>query len=65
MTDDVTKPASLSFSYDFSPNETALIAHFFRDHEESIPSGLERFVHAVEKAVYTSISIGDAERFYS
>ena len=65
MTDDVTKPASLSFSYDFSPNETALIAHFFRDHEESVPAGLEKFAHAVEKAVYDSISIGDAERFYS
>ena len=65
MTDDVTKPASLSFSYEFSSDETALIAHFFRAHEESIPSGLEKFMHAVERAVYDSISIGDAERFYS
>ena len=65
MTDDVMKPESLSFSYEFSPNETALIAHFFRDHEESIPSGLKKFVHAVEKAVYDSIPIGDAEKFYS
>jgi len=28
-------------------------------------SGLKKFVHAVEKAVYDSIPIGDAEKFYS
>ncbi|MBQ9494290.1 MAG: hypothetical protein IJR50_01465 [Treponema sp.] len=57
--------SSLSFSYNFSPRETALLAHFFREKQEDIPEGLADFAYTVEKAMYSSMSINDAEKFYS
>ena len=55
----------LSFAYTFSPRETALLAHFFREKQEEIPEGLADFAYAVEKAMYSAMSVNDAEKFYS
>ena len=55
----------LSLTYSFSPRETALLAHFLRDHQEIIPDGLADFSKAVETAVYNAMSIEEAEKFYS
>ena len=55
----------LSFKYDFKPRETALIARFLRSHAAEVPDGLSDFVQTVEKTVYNSMSLEEAERFYS
>lgn len=55
----------LSLKYDFKPRETALIARFLRLHASEIPDGLSDFVKAVEDTVYNSMSLEEAERFYS
>ncbi|HAH61744.1 MAG TPA: hypothetical protein DCL73_06565 [Treponema sp.] len=66
MIRDTTKETdTLSLSYSFSPRETAILAHFLRKHEDEIPDGLADFSKAVEDAVYNSMSIEEAEKFYS
>jgi hypothetical protein len=66
MIRDTTKGIDiLSLTYSFSPRETALLAHFLREHQDKIPDGLADFSKAVENAVYNSMSIDEAEKFYS
>jgi hypothetical protein len=54
-----------SLSYTFSPRETACLARFLRVHQSEIPDGLSDFVKTVENAIYNSMSIDEAEKFYS
>ena len=48
-----------------SPQEIRVLAHFFREQQANIPDGLEEFAMAVEKAIYNSMSIDEAQAFYS
>jgi hypothetical protein len=56
---------ALSFSYTFSPRETALLARFLRSRQDEVPDGLADFLKAVEDVVYNSMSIEEAEKFYT
>ena len=55
----------LQLDYHFSPQEIRVLAHFFREQQANIPDGLEEFAMAVEKAIYNSMSIDEAQAFYS
>jgi len=55
----------MSLDYHFSVQEIAILARFFRKHQNELPDGLKFFAGAVEKTVYNSMSIDEAERFYS
>lgn len=59
------KKNQLKLSYDFTANEIALLARFLRDHQEKIPHGLEDFYKSLEDAVYNSLSLEEARKFYS
>ena len=54
-----------SLSYNFTSQEVAVLAKFLRDHEESLPAGLEYFYKALEDSVYNSLSLDEVKKFYS
>ena len=54
-----------SLSYNFTSQEVAVLAKFLRDHEESLPAGLEYFYKALEDSVYNSLSLDEVRKFYS
>lgn len=54
--------SALAFSYDFSPQETAILARFIRWY--GLPDGLERFSSAVLETIYNSMTIADIEKFF-
>ena len=56
---------TLSFSYHFSPRETSHLAHFLRKHQAELPDALLDFLKTVENVIYNSMSITEAEKFYS
>ena len=55
----------LDLTYHFSKQELRILARFIRQHQTQIPEGLEDFAAAVEKAMYNSMSVDEAEVFYS
>ncbi len=55
----------ISLDYHFTEREIRILARFFRNHQEEIPDGLLDFSMKVERVVYSSMSIGEAEAFYS
>ena len=55
----------LHLTYDFSKRELRILARMLRKHQDKIPEGLEDFASAVERAIYNSMSIDEAEAFYS
>ena len=59
------KPVSFSLDYHFTEREIKILAKFFRSHQESIPDGLLDFSTKIERVIYNSMSIGEAEAFYS
>lgn len=60
--DDGTK---LSLDYQFTSEEIKILARYFRNNQSCIPNGLEEFAAALERTVYNSMSIDEAEKFYS
>ncbi|MCK9169201.1 MAG: hypothetical protein M0P01_02165 [Treponema sp.] len=66
MTQDSKKNINiLSFTYSFTPQETEILAHFMRKHQDEIPAGLTNFSKTIEDKVYNAMSIDEAEKFYS
>ncbi|MBR7064936.1 MAG: hypothetical protein IKI31_07315 [Treponema sp.] len=65
MIDSVSKKSSLSFTYNFSHRETSHLAYFLRKHQNEVPDALADFLKAVESAIYNSMTIDEAEKFYS
>ncbi len=55
----------LHLTYEFSKRELRILARTLRQYQDKIPEGLEDFAAAVEKAIYNSMSIDEAEAFYS
>lgn len=55
----------LTLSYNFSESEIKLLARFFRNHQENLPDGLLEFSNKIERAIYNSMSIDEAQAFYS
>lgn len=56
---------NLALTYTFTPREIKILARYFRAHQDNIPLGLEDFAAALERTVYDTMSIVDAEQFYS
>ncbi len=66
MTEDKNRAESqISLDYHFTEREIRILARFFRNHQEQIPDGLLDFSMKIERVVYSSMSIGEAEAFYS
>ena len=55
----------LSLDYHFNEHEIRLLAKFFRNNQEKLPDGLLDFSAKIERAIYTSMSIAEAQAFYS
>ncbi|WP_147614709.1 hypothetical protein [Treponema pectinovorum] len=53
-----------SFNYNFSENETALLAKFLRKNQNQLPEGLEAFARKLELFIYSNMSIDEVEKFY-
>lgn len=56
---------SLSLDYHFNEREIRNLARFFRNNQEQLPDALLTFASKIERAIYNSMSIGEAEAFYS
>ena len=66
MTENKNRAESrISLDYHFTEREIRILARFFRNHQEQIPDGLLDFSMKIERVVYSSMSIGEAEAFYS
>lgn len=63
--DSLNKTENSIFDYSFSKDELLLLAKFFRQKQEDVPSGLANFCLKIDDAVYNSMSIDEARRFYS
>lgn len=57
--------ARIELDYHFSEMEIKLLVRIFRNQEEHIPDGLVNFVTKIERAIYNSMSIGEAEAFFA
>ena len=53
------------FEYRFTERETKSLARFLRKNQEQIPDELLDFSAGVERVMYNSMSIDEAEAFYS
>ena len=56
---------AMSLDYHFTEREIKILARFFRRYQDSIPDGLIDFSVQIERTVYNSMSIEEAEAFYS
>ena len=56
---------SISLDYHFNENEIKLLARFFRKNQEQLPDGLIDFATKIERVIYNSMSIDEAQSFYS
>ena len=54
-----------TLDYRFNEREIKILASFFRRYEEQIPDGLADFAIKIERKIYNSMSIQEAEAFYS
>ncbi|WP_296330372.1 hypothetical protein [uncultured Treponema sp.] len=57
--------ASLSMDYHFSEREIRQLARFLRNNQETLPDELINFATKIERAIYNSMTIDEAEAFYS
>lgn len=56
---------AMTMDYHFNARELSTIARFLRKKADEIPEELIDFYTAVERTVYDSLSIDEAEQFYS
>lgn len=56
---------SVCLDYHFSEQEIRILARIFRNHQEELPDGIIGFASKVERVMYNSMSIDEAEAFYS
>ena len=55
----------MTLDYHFSETEIKFLARFFRKNQEHLPDELLNFSSQIERAIYNSMSIDEAEEFYS
>lgn len=55
----------MTLDYHFTPRELSVMARFLRSRATELPDALIDFYAAVERTVYDSLSIDEAEQFYS
>lgn len=65
MSEDNSKLPGVSLDYHFNEREIKLLAKFFRKHQSEIPDGLLDFSMKIERSVYSTMSIEEAEVFFS
>lgn len=56
---------NITLSYNFTSNEIEILAKYFRDNQNTLPKGIERFYNALEKSIYNSMSLEEVRKFYS
>lgn len=56
---------SAGFNYDFSEKELRSLMLFLRRYQQLMPETLENFIQALEKHFYETMSIGEAEEFFT
>ena len=61
----VSEKAPIFFDYHFTERELRGLACFLRKNQEQIPDELLDFAAKVERVMYNSMSIDEAEAFYS
>lgn len=54
-----------SLDYHFTANEIRYLAKFFRKNQEILPDALINFAMEIEKVIYNSMTISEAQKFYS
>lgn len=54
-----------SLTYNFSSEEVAKLAKYFRDNQSTLPKGLENFYKKLEDSIYNSLSLDEVKKFYS
>lgn len=62
---EATADSELSLDYHFNEGELKILASFFRRYQEQIPDVLNNFATQIERKIYSSMSIEEAEAFYS
>lgn len=65
MNEDNSKAADVSLDYHFNERQIKQMAHFFRKHQSEIPDALIDFSMKIERMVYSTMSIEEAEVFFS
>lgn len=65
MTNLTIQKKQLEMQYNFSSREIRTLARYFREHQRTIPPELEDFAAALEACIYNTMSIHEAELFYS
>ncbi len=55
----------VSLDYHFNEREIRNLARLLRDNQERLPDALLNFASKIERAMYNSMSIDEAEAFYS
>ncbi len=63
--DKCSKKDDFTLEYRFNEREIKLLASMFRRYQEQVPDGLVDFVTKIERKIYNSMSIEEAEAFYS
>ncbi len=68
MISDIEKSArreDFFLDYRFNEREIKLLASLFRKYQAQIPDGLIDFMTKIERKIYNSMTIEEAEEFYS
>lgn len=62
--DDSENQKLLSFSYDFSIQESKDLVLLFRKYEKDLPDSLKDFSISLHQYIYNSMTIDEAEKFF-
>lgn len=66
MTDSPLSEKNCStLDYSFSVEEVRALARLFRKNQDDLPDALFTFASKIEREIYNSMSIDEAESFYS
>lgn len=63
--ENVSMRKHVSLDYHFNEREVMEMARFLRSMESDIPDALTDFYTVLQRKVYDSLSLGEAEHFYS
>lgn len=61
----VSENPCFSLDYSFNAEEVRALARFFRKNQDALPDALFAFASKIEREIYNSMSIDEAESFYS
>ena len=62
--DDSENQKKMSFSYDFSIQESKDLVLLFRKYEKDLPDSLKDFSIFLHQHIYNSMTIDEAEKFF-